>query len=101
MVPVPPLSPAKPQLVGIVAGDGPADGERFGGRLGRVSRRDRLPPVKRPGRPTKRIVASGVKRSAKATQSPDRTLWLNAATCLAARGLIVPPLIAAPALPAR
>jgi hypothetical protein len=32
------------------------------------------------GTPTKRIVASGVKRSAKEAQSPDRTLRLKAAT---------------------
>jgi hypothetical protein len=38
--------------------------------------------------PAKRIVASGVKRLAKSAQSPDRTLSLKAATCLAARSLI-------------
>src|SRR5215469_17375849 len=47
--------------------------------------------------PTKRIIASGVKRPAKLAQSPDRTLSLKAATCLAARSLIGSPLMSAPA----
>src|ERR1700733_7069502 len=54
-------------------------------------------PVNGPaGTPTKRIVASGAKRPAKASQSPDRTLSLNAATCSAARRLIGSPRISAP-----
>src|SRR5580698_3743726 len=56
-------------------------------------------PVNGPaGTPTKRIVASDVKRSAKVAQSPDRTLGLKAATCSAARWLTGSLLISVPVI---